>query len=90
MNLIHKSLKCGVFDNLNTLDSKLGVPQGSIGSIVSPILANIYFNELDEWISSKAKEVYVEKSTKRNPEYKRIQYQIQKLNKLVRFRIFRC
>lgn len=83
MNLIHKSLKCGVFDNLNTLDSKLGVPQGSIGSIVSPILANIYFNELDEWISSKAKEVYVEKSTKRNPEYKRIQYQIQKLNKLV-------
>jgi len=38
MNLIRKSLKCGVFENPQTLYSKLGVPQGSI---VSPILSNI-------------------------------------------------
>jgi len=80
MNLIRKSLKCGVFENPHTLYSKLGVPQGSI---VSPILANIYFNELDQWITQKAKEVYQEKSTKWHPEYKRLQYQIQKIGKQV-------
>ena len=74
MNLIRKSLKCGVFDNPQMLYSKLGVPQGSI---VSPILANIYFNELDKWVTQKTKEVYVEKSLKRHPEY-----QIQKVSKL--------
>lgn len=79
MNLIWKSLKCGVYDNPYTLYSKLGVPQGSI---VSPILANIYFNELDRWVTKKAKEVYDEKSPKRHPEYKRLEYQIQKVSKL--------
>jgi len=78
MNLIRKSLKCGVYRNPETRYSKLGVPQGSI---VSPILANVYFNELDKWVTQKAKSVYSEKSTKRHPEYKRLEYQIQKLSK---------
>jgi len=79
MNLIRKSLKCGVYDNPYRLYSKLGVPQGSI---VSPILANIYFNELDQWIIKKSEEVYVEKSSKRHPEYKQLEYQIKKVSKL--------
>lgn len=80
MRLIRKSLKGGVYDHPQVLYSKLGVPQGSI---VSPILANIYYNELDKWVSQKAKEVFVEKSPKRNPEHKQIEYQIQKLSKSV-------
>ena len=78
MNLIRKSLKCGVFVNPNTLYSILGVPQGSI---VSPILANIYFNELDRWVTQKAEQVYAEKSATRHPQYKKLEYRIQKLSK---------
>jgi nicotine oxidoreductase len=80
MNLIRKSLKCGVFDNVRTLYSNLGVPQGSI---VSPILANIYYNELDKWVTQKAEEVYVEKSPIRHPQYKKLEYQIRKLSKQI-------
>lgn len=78
MNLIRKSLKCGVFDNPQTLYSSLGVPQGSL---VSPILANIYFNELDKWVTLKANEVHVPKLATRHPKYRRLEYQIQKLSK---------
>lgn len=80
MNLIRKSLKCGVHDHPITRYSKLGVPQGSV---VSPILANIYFHELDQWVTQKANEVYAEKSPKRHPEYKRLEYQIRKLSQQV-------
>ena len=80
MNLIRKSLKCGIYDNPNTIYSKIGVPQGSI---VSPILANIYFNELDKWVEKKSQEVYQEGSTKRHPRYRQLEYQIKKVSKLV-------
>ena len=49
INLIWKSLKCGVSDKESLSFSKLGVPQGSI---VSPILANIYYHELDEFVEN--------------------------------------
>ena len=78
MNLIRKSLKGGIFVNPNTLYSTLGVPQGSI---VSPILANIYFNELDKWVTQKAAQVYAEKLTTRHPQYRKLEYRIQKLSK---------
>jgi nicotine oxidoreductase len=75
INLIRKSLKCNVFENPKTLYSSLGVPQGSI---VSPILVNIYFNELDKWVTQKANKVYVEKYLIWNPEYRKLEYQIKK------------
>ena len=65
INLIRKSLKCNVFDNPKTLYSSLG--------IYPPILVNIYFNELDKWVTQKANKVYVEFS-----EYRKLEYQIQK------------
>ncbi len=80
MNLIQKSLKGGVSQNSQTIYSKLGVPQGSI---VLPILANIYFNELDVWVTKKSQEVYKEKSLKGHPKYKQLEYQIQKISKQV-------
>lgn len=80
MNLIRKSLKCGVFENPKTIYSSLGVPQGSI---VSPTLANIYFNELDKWVTQKANEVFREKSSMRNPAYRKLEYQMKKVSKQI-------
>lgn len=45
--LIWKLLKCGVLDKELIQISNTGVPQGSI---VSTILANIYYHELDEFV----------------------------------------
>jgi len=77
MNLIRKSLKGGVYVNPETVYSKLGVPQGSI---VFPILANIYYDELDKFISQKEVKVYSPKSTLRHPKYKQFEYQIKKVS----------
>ena len=81
MRLIRKSLKGGVSMNPYTIYSKIGVPQGSI---VSPILANIYFNEIDRWVTKKAKEVLREKSSKRNPEYRKLEYKIKKASEIAK------
>jgi len=80
LNLIRKSLKCGIYDNPLTLYSKVGVPQASI---VSPILANIYYNELDQWVTRRAQEMHRPKSKKRHPEYKRLEHQIKKISNQV-------
>ena len=78
MNLIRKSLKGGIFVNPNTIYSTLGVPQGSI---VAPIYANIYFNELDKWVQQKAGQIFEENLKVRNPEYRKLEYPIRKLSK---------
>jgi len=78
MNLIRKSLKGGTFVNPNTIYSTLGVPQGSI---VAPIYANIYFNELDKWVRQKAGQVFEKKLNARNPEHRKLESRIGKLSK---------
>ena len=46
-NLIHKVLKAGYMKFSVSKNSTTGTPEGSI---VSPILSNIYLNELDKFI----------------------------------------
>jgi len=46
-NTIWKFLKAGIMEDGNYRHSMLGTPQGGI---VSPLLANIYLNELDQWV----------------------------------------
>lgn len=50
-------------------------------SIVFPILVNIYFTELDEWLTDKAKFIYKEKSAKWSPEYKKLEDQISQIRR---------
>ena len=73
LRLINKSLKCEIYRNPETFYSKLGVPHKSI---VSPILANIYFHELDQWITQKGIEY-----SREHPRYKQLEHQISKVNK---------
>lgn len=81
IRLIRKLLKCGVVDEERKIFSDTGVPQGSI---VSPILANIYYHELDEYVKKLAHSYSTppDKITKqKSTEYKALEYKISKLTK---------
>jgi len=80
IRLVWKLLNCGILDEDRILLNKIGVPQGSI---VSPILANIYYHELDEYVL-KLKEKYevnVNNKKLKSKAYKSLEYQINKVYK---------
>src|SRR6478735_1806723 len=74
INLIWKFLKAGYLENWVYHKTYSGVPQGGI---ISPLLANIYLNELDKY-AEKYKKKFDSQTTKRKSliEYKRIQYKV--------------
>jgi group II intron reverse transcriptase/maturase len=83
IRLIRKLLKCGVVEDDRRSYSDTGVPQGSI---VSPILANIYYHELDEYVEKLAHcySTPPEKITKqKSTEYKSLEHKISKISKQV-------
>jgi group II intron reverse transcriptase/maturase len=53
LNLIKRFLKAGIMEEGKIKDSISGTPQGGI---ISPILANIYLNELDKYMDTVSKE----------------------------------
>jgi len=71
IRLIRKFLKVGYMD-LDEVrkDSLAGTPQGGI---VSPILANIYLHELDEFIEQLKKEFEKGEKRRPNPAYRSLQ-----------------
>ena len=69
IQLIWKFLKAGYMEQWTYNHTYNGVPQGSG---VSPILANIYLNELDKYIEEYTVKFNTGKTKKVNPKYKTI------------------
>jgi len=81
IRLIWKLLGCGLLDKERVIWTKMGVPQGSI---VSPMLANIYYHELDEFVERITKQFTTPKSDRKNLKssaYKSLEYKINKAYK---------
>lgn len=76
IRLIQNLLKAGYLEDWKYHKTISGTPQGGI---VSPILANIYLNEFDNWIEKVMLEKYnIGKRKQSNPEYNRFNAEIAK------------
>ena len=74
IRLVWKLLGCGVLAEERTIWSKTGVPQGSI---VSPILANIYYHELDEFVQGLKEQLETPQWNRKN--LKSLEHKISKV-----------
>ena len=70
--LLSSALKAGYADDLGNIvvSNELGSPQGSI---LSPLICNIYLNEFDWFMDGLAKEFRKGSVHRKNPEYRRLQ-----------------
>ncbi|EOW9529746.1 group II intron reverse transcriptase/maturase [Bacillus cytotoxicus] len=83
IRLIWKFLRAGYLEDWRYNNTYSGTPQGGI---VSPILANIYLNELDYFVITELKQKFDQgkpKSRKRNTEYRKYDMRNQRLKKKI-------
>ena len=72
LNLIRSFLKAGYMENWKYHVTYSGCPQGGI---ISPILANIYLNELDKYVESLKQQFDKKTPYTLTPEYRQLQSQ---------------
>ncbi|MCL2797643.1 MAG: reverse transcriptase domain-containing protein [Firmicutes bacterium] len=80
IQLIWKFLKAGYLENWKFNKTHSGTPQGGI---VSPILANIYLNELDKKVEQMSAEFYVPRKSLYTPEYEAQQRVVRSLREKI-------
>jgi group II intron reverse transcriptase/maturase len=74
MKLIDGLLKAGYMEDWRYYDTLSGAPQGNI---ISPLLANIYLNELDGFVEDTLIPAYTSGDRRReNSDYRRLSHQI--------------
>jgi group II intron reverse transcriptase/maturase len=79
LNLIRKGLKAGKLENWKRTPTYSGTPQGGI---LSPLLSNIYLNELDEFVEDVLIPRYTRgKIRQRNPLDRQYEAQLRKVRK---------
>ncbi len=81
IKLIWKFLKAGYMEDWKYHSTYSGCPQGGI---ISPLLSNIYLNELDKFADKIAKEFYKPRDRVRTPEYAKIQCKKDYAQKLLK------
>ena len=81
IKLIWKFLKAGYMEDWKYHSTYSGCPQGGI---ISPLLSNIYLNELDKFAEKIAKEFYKPKDRTHTPEYTKIRCKKDYAQKLLK------
>ncbi len=81
INLIRKFLKAGYMEDMIYHNSYSGTPQGGI---ISPILANIYLNELDNKILEIKQEFDKPRERETTVEYSKCNYRINYIRKILK------
>ena len=80
VRLIDGLLKAGYMEDWRYHDTLSGTPQGGI---ISPLLANIYLNELDRFVEDTLIPAYTRGETRKsNRMYSRLQRELQKARKM--------
>lgn len=70
-NLIRKAINAGYFEFREYRHSIIGTPQGSV---ISPILCNIYLDKLDQFVNKLSINFNKGDRVKTNPKYTRLRY----------------
>lgn len=79
IKLLRGMLKVGYLEDWKYHRTYSGTPQGGV---ISPLLSNIFLNELDRYVEQELIPQYTRGKTRaRNPEYERLNYQVQKAKK---------
>ncbi|WP_103110978.1 reverse transcriptase domain-containing protein [Brevibacillus reuszeri] len=81
ISLLWKFLKAGYLENWTFHNTYSGTPQGGI---ISPILANIYLNELDKYMEEVIKKFNKGKERQRSKQYKAIDNKIYKMRNIAK------
>jgi hypothetical protein len=84
LRLIKQLLQAGYLEEWRFLPTLSGVPQGGI---VSPVLANIYLNQLDHFVETHLIPQYTRgRVRKKNPAYRRIQERLSRARRKGEYR----
>jgi group II intron reverse transcriptase/maturase len=74
LRLIRKALTCGYYEFKVPVNSVIGTPQGSV---LSPILCNVFLDELDQFCQGLVRTHERGETRKLNPDYRRVQRKIE-------------